>query len=94
MPDLNAQRDAPDYAAGNSGKTLKVAPAMHADEEKKLLEDIAERLRRRHENIPPRLVEAIVGSAYANFDGVRIRDFVPVLVERKAAARIADLAHS
>lgn len=92
--DTCAHRDAPDYPGGNSRKSLKVASNMDAAEDKKLLEDIATRLSRRHQDVPQGLVASIVGSVYMNFDDVPIRDFVPVLVERKAAARLAELAHS
>jgi hypothetical protein len=57
-------------------------------DEQKLLEEIADRLTRRHVDVSPEVVKSVVGSAYADFDAVRIRDFVPVLVERRAAATL------
>ncbi|MBJ8342059.1 hypothetical protein JGU71_24525 [Antrihabitans sp. YC3-6] len=67
---------------------------MNDAEEQKLLEDIATRLRGRHEGVPPQVVESIVGSAYVTFGDAQIRDFVPVLVERRAASQLAGLATS
>lgn len=53
------------------------------------IEAVTERLKHTYrETRTPDEVEAVVAAAHASFDDRRIRDFVPVLVERKARAAL------
>jgi hypothetical protein len=53
-------------------------------EEKRAIEQVAERLRERFPQQQPALVGTTVAQAHRRYDGRPIRDFVPVLVEREA----------
>ena len=53
-------------------------------EEKRAIEQVAERLRERFPEKKPGLVGTTVDQAHRRYDGRPIRDFVPVLVEREA----------
>ena len=50
----------------------------------------AARLRTRFPGLPPEVVDDALRAAHARFDGSPIRDFVPLLVERAAAASLAE----
>ncbi|MDV7347825.1 hypothetical protein R4255_30820 [Rhodococcus oxybenzonivorans] len=64
--------------AGDAGEVIG------ADEEQRLIEQVIERLTRKHPDIRGRDVSAVVMSAHHHFRGRTIRDFVPLLVERLA----------
>jgi hypothetical protein len=57
-----------------------------------LLNTVMERLEDRFPVEAPVLVEASVRVAYTRLSGARIREFVPVLVERAAADELRRLA--
>ncbi|GCE40855.1 hypothetical protein Rhow_004498 [Rhodococcus wratislaviensis] len=59
--------------------------------EKQHLDAVRAQLVRRYQFLDPGLVGEMVDTAYHRFDGCRIRDFVPLLVER-AATRSLDVA--
>ena len=59
--------------------------------ERQHLDAVRARLVRRYQFLDPHLVGELVDTAYHRFDGCRIRDFVPLLVER-AAIRSLDAA--
>lgn len=57
---------------------------MDAEEERRMIDQVAERLAAAHPDIPAESVDEAVVAAHARFDGRRIRDFVPLFVERTA----------
>ncbi|MFE5706733.1 hypothetical protein CJ179_30695 [Rhodococcus sp. ACS1] len=59
--------------------------------ERQHLDAVRAQLVRRYQFLDPQLVDEKVNTAYHRFDGCRIRDFVPLLVER-AASRSLDAA--
>lgn len=50
--------------------------------------EIVERLEIRYPTKPKEAVRSAVESAYAHFARARVRDFLPVLIEREAKARL------
>ncbi|KQR94180.1 hypothetical protein M1742_24920 [Salmonella enterica subsp. enterica serovar Typhimurium] len=56
------------------------------------LADVVRRLHQRFPAIPTERVADAVMAAYYRFDGARIRDFIPVLVERAARNTLLPLA--
>jgi hypothetical protein len=50
--------------------------------EAELLRQVTERLRRQFPELPAQQIDATVHGNYDAFEGSRIRDFIPVLVER------------
>ncbi|MFC9789203.1 three-helix bundle dimerization domain-containing protein [Rhodococcus sp. NPDC127528] len=61
---------------------------MPADDEERHIEFVVERLTRKHPNVPAATVRAIVAASHTHFAGRRVRDFVPLLVERNAEAEL------
>lgn len=59
--------------------------AMDEDHE---VAEIADRLTARFPDLPKEKVSAAVDDARHRFDDARVRDFVPVLIEREARARL------
>ena len=57
--------------------------------EQKALDQIAERLATRFPDLPADAIAHAVQGRYAEFEGSRIRDFVPVLVERSVRADLS-----
>ncbi|WP_344737546.1 three-helix bundle dimerization domain-containing protein [Microbacterium awajiense] len=51
-------------------------------------QEIIDRLGLAFPDVEPAMVETIVQEAYAGMANARVRDFVPVLVEREAKTRI------
>ena len=62
-------------------------PVEDADERRQIGE-VQERLIAAYADHPSQKVVAAVEAAYRHFDGIRIRDFVPLLVERRANAAL------
>lgn len=62
---------------------------MNPDDERRAVEQVAERLADRFPHTPPQRVSAVVGEVHNGFEGTPIRDFVPILVEREARERLA-----
>ncbi|MCW2901500.1 MAG: hypothetical protein JWO67_3765 [Streptosporangiaceae bacterium] len=56
--------------------------------ENKVIEQVSERLRSRYTTAEPAKVEAAVKAAHNNLRDSRIRDFVPIFVERHARATL------
>ncbi|GAA3721681.1 three-helix bundle dimerization domain-containing protein [Gordonia hankookensis] len=54
------------------------------DDERKQITEVRTRLTAAYAGVPPDDVAAAVDDAYRRFDGTRVRDFVPLLVERRA----------
>lgn len=64
---------------------------MATDAEVKQVEQVVDRLQARFSHFPSQRVAEVVGEIYADFDDAKIRDFVPILLERSAADRLAHL---
>lgn len=61
-------------------------------EEQQHIEMITDTLKVRHANTPADTVAQVVDDAYRKFDGQPIRDFVPLLVERRAQEQLGGTA--
>lgn len=64
---------------------------MSADEERRQVELVVDRLAVEHAGVPRHTIEQIVHEVHAAFDAGVVRDFVPLLVERSAKRKIAAL---
>ncbi|MDA2891270.1 hypothetical protein PDG61_10150 [Mycolicibacterium sp. BiH015] len=64
---------------------------MIALSEQQVIDQLAERLADAHGNIERTQVARVVHEQYARFNGLPIRDFVPLFVERRAAAELGKL---
>ena len=60
-------------------------------DEHRALEHVRSRLSARFPDVPPETVRLTVAEIHQRFDG-RVRDYVPILVEREATSRLAALA--
>lgn len=58
-------------------------------DEDRAVAEIAERLRDRFPDVPDERITAAVDDARASFDSAKVRDFVPLLIEKEAKARLA-----
>lgn len=54
-----------------------------------LIAEVERRLVTKFSDLPPDQVSSVIRSAQAHFDSSPIRDFVPLLVERRARAQLA-----
>ena len=54
-----------------------------------LIDQVVERLSIRYADLPPEQVAGAVQSAHARFEQCPIREFVPLLVERRARAELS-----
>ena len=61
---------------------------MGAMSEQAALVQVHERLSSRYSELTPEDVLAVIRSAHASFEASPIRDFVPLLVERRAGAEL------
>lgn len=59
---------------------------MDAEEERRLIDHVVQRMAAAHPDIPAESVDSAVSDAHTPFDSRRIRDFVPLFGERAAAA--------
>lgn len=57
---------------------------ISSEEEHVLIDQIIDRLLARHPQAAAQAVTDVVHTAYHRYDGTPIRDFVPLLVERRA----------
>ena len=57
--------------------------------EQAAMAQLRERLSNKFADLPPERVAAAVQRAHAQFDESKIRDFVPLLVERSARAELS-----
>ena len=57
-----------------------------------LIDEVRERLGRRFSHLPKDHISAAVDRAHARFAHSRVRDSVPLLVERRARAELAEHA--
>ena len=61
------------------------------DSEVRALDEVRHRLEKRYPTTSPENVELAVAVAYESLRNARIREFIPVLVEREAKDRLAHL---
>ena len=54
-----------------------------------LIDEVRQRLVRRYSHVPEDQVSVTVAQAHARFAQSRVRDFIPLLVERRAGAELA-----
>jgi hypothetical protein len=52
--------------------------------EQTIIDELVARLTSRYPNVPAATVSTVVWDIHSRFDGSRLRDFVPLLVERNA----------
>jgi hypothetical protein len=57
--------------------------------EQAMIAEVEQRLAASYSHIPPDQITRTVQTAHARFDGSSVRDFVPLLVERRARAELA-----
>ncbi|KUI04855.1 three-helix bundle dimerization domain-containing protein [Mycobacterium sp. IS-3022] len=67
---------------------------MIALSEQQILEQIAVRLTGTYPGVPVDAVSRLVHEQHARFEGSRIRDFVPLFVERHARAELNKVSSS
>jgi hypothetical protein len=61
-------------------------------EERVLIGDVERRLAKKYTALPHDHVAAVVQHAYARFRSSRVRDFIPLLVERRADEELEELS--
>jgi hypothetical protein len=59
--------------------------------EQTVMIEVAERLSTKFPDVPHEIIAATVLRTYGLFDGRPVRDFVPLFVERRASAELAQL---
>jgi hypothetical protein len=59
-------------------------------DEHAVLNEVVERLVGRYPTLPPNTVNDVVHDLHADFDGAPIREFVPLLVERRAHIALSE----
>jgi hypothetical protein len=52
--------------------------------EQTIIDELVARLTNRYPNVPAATVSTVVWDIHSRFEGSRLRDFVPLLVERNA----------
>ena len=57
--------------------------------ERTLIDEVERRLIQKYAKLPPDQVSTVVHQTHARFERSRIRDFVPLLVERRAGQELA-----
>lgn len=63
-------------------------------DEQTQMEEVIERLAARYPSLAPSTIVDVVGDLHARFDGARVRDFVPMFVERNARLALEELSVS
>lgn len=61
-------------------------------EERALIHDVERRLAKKYAALSPDHIAAVVDLAYARFQSSRVRDFIPLLVERCADEELEELS--
>jgi hypothetical protein len=61
-------------------------------EERALIRDVERRLADKYTALPVDHVAAVVQRAYSRFQSSRVRDFIPLLVERRADEELEELS--
>jgi hypothetical protein len=72
---------------GDGGKNIGVP-----QEERVFIGDVERRLAKKYTALPHDHVVAVVQHAYARFQSSRVRDFIPLLVERRADEELEELS--
>lgn len=67
---------------------------MVSNEERRSIEQLIERLADEHRGVAREQLTAIVTATHANFESAKIRDFVPLFVERRVELLLRQTAHS
>ena len=62
---------------------------MDPSDEQRSLDELVERLHQRFPHVALTRVQDVVATAHHQFDGARVRTFVPVLVEHDATEQLA-----
>ncbi|MBV8346686.1 MAG: hypothetical protein JOZ49_03845 [Mycolicibacterium sp.] len=57
--------------------------------EKSAIDEVQRRLARKFSHLPPDLITTAVAQAHARFEQSPVRDFVPLLVERRARQELS-----
>jgi hypothetical protein len=68
--------------------------AVIESSEQTIIDQVADRLTSKYPTIPPDTLTAVAQSVHARFDGRRVREYVPLLVERFAAIELDQLSLS
>jgi hypothetical protein len=63
-------------------------------DEQAVLGEVVQRLAGRYPTLPPDAINEVVHELHARFDGARIREFVPLFVERRAHSALTELSVS
>lgn len=66
--------------------------AVSKKSERELMDDVEHRLAERFAGVPAGLVATTVDDAYRRFEHSAIRDFIPLLVERRVSGELARAA--
>lgn len=61
-------------------------------EERVLIGEVEQRLARKYTDLPHDHIVAVVQHAYLRFRSSRVRDFIPLLVERRAGEELEELS--
>ena len=61
-------------------------------EERALIDDLERRLAEKYSALPMDHVAAVVRHAYSQFESSRVRDFIPLLVQRRADVELEELS--
>jgi hypothetical protein len=61
-------------------------------EERVLIGEVEQRLAKKYADLPQSHIAAVVQHAYARFRSSRVRDFIPLLVERRADEELEELS--
>ena len=61
-------------------------------EERALITDVERRLSEKYSALPMDHVAAVVRHAYSQFQSSRVRDFIPLLVQRRADEELEELS--
>ena len=63
-------------------------------DEQAVLGEVVQRLAGRYPTLPPDAINDVVHDLNTRFDGAKIREFVPLFVERRAHSALAELSVS
>ncbi|HTZ13615.1 MAG TPA: hypothetical protein VMC78_08335 [Mycobacterium sp.] len=63
-----------------------------AQEERLVIDEVEQRLARKYAALPHDHIVAVVQHAYLQFRTSRVRDFIPLLVERRADEELEELS--
>jgi hypothetical protein len=61
-------------------------------EERALIRDLERRLAEKYADLPVDHVTAVIRHAYSRFESSRVRDFIPLLVQRRADEELEELS--